>query len=576
MGPNGIGILDTHLPLNTTFVKGMPPKGGIALVSQSGAVCGAVIDWTIGKGIGFSTFVSLGNEADVNETDVIWYLASDDRTRVIALYLEDVKGGPEFVRALAAASQRKPVIAIKTGRTAAGQKATASHTGALASEHAAFRAACRQAGVIEVDNIAGLFQGALALADQPMLSGRRIGLVTNSGGPAALAADTLEKFGLDLAHTSPETVESLRSRLHPDAQLSGPVDMLGGADESGYELTLKAMLADPAVDGVMAIMVPQALINPEAVAQAIAAAAGQSDRRKPVLACLMGDASLGAANRAARAGHIPAFTFPEEAVGAFGALLARSGALARLERRSDARLVDETGRSSVARQLESARKARRTALDAGESRAVLAAYGIPTPRDYLATTPEEAADYARRIGYPVALKLASPDILHKSDAGGVLLDIRDDNAAMAGYRQIVASARAISPKAVIRGVQVQPMITDGQETIIGVKRDSTFGPLVMFGMGGIYVEALADVSFRLAPLSLPDAWEMIEEVRVAKLLTGLRGRAAPDRAALADAIVRVGQLAVDHPEISELDINPMLVLRSGSGASAVDARIILG
>jgi acetyl coenzyme A synthetase (ADP forming)-like protein len=318
MGPNGIGVIDTYTPLNTTFVKGMPQRGHIAFLSQSGALCGGIIDWALARGLGFSRFLSVGNEADVNETDVIPFLAADDISRVIALYLEDVKGGPDFVAALRAAAQRKPVLAIKTGRTAGGQAATASHTGALAGVHAAFRAACKQTGVIEVESIRELFDGALALAYQPLPAGGRIAILTNAGGPAALAADALESAGLKLARTGPETQAALRGCLHAEAQVAGPVDMLGGADHGDYRRALDAVLADPANDGVLAILVPQVLVDPVAVVDAIAAGLaaasaaasaavdGSSAPRKPLLACLMGAASLDAAFAAAHRAQIPA------------------------------------------------------------------------------------------------------------------------------------------------------------------------------------------------------------------------------------------------------------------------------
>lgn len=586
MGPNGIGVIDTHTPLNTTFVKGMPPKGHIAFLSQSGALCGGIIDWTVGRGIGFSRFLSVGNEADVNETDVLPFLAADEASRVIALYLEDVKGGPAFVHALRQAAAIKPVLALKTGRTAGGQAATASHTGALAGVHAAFRAACLQTGAIEVERIESLFNAALALACQPLPAGSRIAIVTNAGGPAALAADTLEPAGLQLARTSTETQAVLRSFLPPDAQVAGPVDLLGGADEHGYRRAMDAVLADSACDGVLAILVPQALVNPVAVVEAFAgAAASQPAPAKPVLACLMGEASLDAAFAVARAADLPAYTFPEDAVEAFGVLRRRArwvegqGGRGAVGRGSDGAEAAEMGRaqarSAAQAALAAARSAGRRALDAAEARPLLTAYGIPVPREALVTTPEEAAARAAEIGFPVALKLISPDILHKSDIGGVLLNVRDADAARAGFTEIIARGRAAQPDASIRGVQVQQMIAGGQEVIVGVKRDPTFGPLVMFGLGGVYVEALRDVSFRLAPLTAADAEALIDEVRSAKLLAGLRGAPPADRLALVDAIVRVGHLAADHPQIAELDINPLLVLSRGQGAVAVDARIIL-
>ena len=602
MGPNGIGVIDTTTPINTTFVKGMPPRGDIAFLSQSGALCGGVIDWAVGRGIGFSRLLSVGNEADVNETDLIPYLAADGVSRVITLYLEDIKGGPAFVDALRQAAAIKPIVAIKSGRTASGQAATASHTGALASPHAAFRAACKQTGVIEVDSIEALFTAALALAYQPLPAGNRIAIVTNSGGPAALAADALETQGLVLARPARDTQAALRAVLHPESQVAGPVDLLGGADEREFRAALDLVLADPSVDGVLAILVPQVLVNPVAVVQAFAAAAQAADPSKPVLACLMGEASLGEAVRAAHAARIPPHTFPEDAVRSFGVLWQRARWLRR-GARSTRQQPPEAGageytpgdgggyahkhsvlscsleHAKARRQTQNAiliaRSAGRHTLDAIEGRALLEAYGVPTPPESLATSPHDAGSFAAQIGFPVALKLVSPDILHKTDVGGVILNVYDEQAAQRAFEELVARAGAAHPGARLRGVQVQRMVAGGQEVIVGVKRDATFGPLVMFGLGGIYVEVLADVSFRLAPLGPIDAAEMVDEVRSARLLSGMRGQPAADRAALLDAIVRIGQLAFDHPELAELDVNPLLVLPEGQGVMAVDVRILL-
>lgn len=586
MGPNGIGVIDAYTPLNTTFVRGMPARGHIAFLSQSGALCGGIIDWTVGRGIGFSRLLSVGNEADVNETDVIPFLTADDASKVIALYLEDVKGGPAFVEVLREAVIRKPVLVLKAGRTASGQVATASHTGALAGSHAAFRAACAQTGAIEVAGVEELFHAALALAYQPLPRGNRIAILTNSGGPAALAADALEPAGLSLVRTSPETQAALRQFAHPDANLAGPVDLLGGADEGDFRRALLAVLTDPAVDGVLAILVPQVLINPLAVVEALSAATAAAQPAKPVLACLMGEASLREARAAAHARELPAYTFPEDAVAAFAVLWRRARWLQRMQAAAPGAEVRPAGggqppfsapgaREEVAGILQRARAAGRRTLDAAEGRRVLEAYGVPGPAEALASNPDQALVAARKIGFPVALKLASPDILHKTDVGGVLLNVADEAGVRDGFQNILNRARAAHPGARIAGVQVQKMITGGHEVIVGIKRDPTFGPLVMFGLGGIYVEVLADIAFRLAPLTPADAWEMIGEVRAARLLEGLRGAPPSDRAALVDAIVRVGQLAAEHPEIAELDINPLLVLPEGQGVAAVDVRVIL-
>jgi acetyltransferase len=574
MGPNGIGVIDTHTPLNTTFATGMHGRGFIDFVSQSGALCGGIIDWAQARGLHFSRFLSIGNKVDVNESDLLAYLAEDDLSRVITLYLEDIKDGPAFLAAARKAALRKPVLALKSGRTQIGQVATASHTGALAGVHAAFRAACKQAGVIEIEEIEPLFGAALALAHQPLPQGNRIAILTNAGGPAALAADALEPAGLTLARTSPETVAVLRTFLNPSAVTGGPVDMLGGAGESHYRRALEALLADPANDGILLILVPMVLIDAQAILKTLVSVIQNSTTQKPVLACLMGEASLKGAFAAADEGGLPAYRFPEDAVQAFGIMRRRA-----LWLETEHPLPEPP--SGIAPQrardlLSAARQNGRRALDAASARLVLEAYGLRTPKDYLATSPDEAARFAAEIGFPVALKLASPDILHKTEVGGVLLNVSDEAAAREGWQAIVRRARAAHPQADLRGVQVQPMVTGGQEVILGVKRDPVFGPLVMFGLGGVYVEALADVSFRLAPLTQQDAEEMIGEVRSAKLLEGLRGTPPADRAALVEAIVRLGQLAADFPEIEELDVNPLMVLPAGGGALAVDARIILG
>ena len=571
MGPNCIGVMDTHTPINTTFVGVTPTQGHIAFLSQSGALCGGVVDWIVGRGIGFSRLVSMGNEADVNETDMLPVLAADERTEVITLYLEDIKGGPGFVAALRDAAVHKPVLALKAGRTTSGQTATASHTGALAGAHVAFRAACRQTGAIECATIKEMFHGAMALEYQPPLLGQRIAIVTNAGGPAALAADALEPLGLILAHTRTAAQAALRGFLLPDAQVAGPVDMLGGAHEDNYRQALAAVLDDAATDGVLVIHTPQAVVDPTAVVRAVGRVAESRPSGKPVVACLLGEASLGAAFAAAHAHRIPAYTFPEEAALALGVLRQRGRWQATAHPTPSMPAGMDLRRAQAL--LDAANNARLQTLDAVDGQAILQAIGLAIASSELATTREEAAAAATRIGFPVALKLISPEISHKTDVGGVLLDIHSAASARDGFETLMN--RAQRARASVRGAQVQRMIRGGQEVIIGLKRDPALGPLVMFGMGGIYAEALADVSFRLAPLSQADAEEMIDEIHVARLLAGLRGTPRADRHALVDALLRVGWLAHACPQLSELDINPLLVLPDGEGVVAVDARLVM-
>ncbi|MGC8782255.1 MAG: acetate--CoA ligase family protein, partial [Anaerolineae bacterium] len=463
MGPNGIGVIDTHTPLNTTFVPGMPPAGHIGFVSQSGALCGSIIDWTIGQRIGFSRLLSVGNEADINESDLLPALAADPNTRVILLYLEDVKDGPRFVAALRAATAVKPVLVLKMGRTASGQAAAASHTGALAGAHEAFRAACRQTGAIEVERVQSLFNAGIAFAYQPLPRGNRIAILTNAGGPATVAADAFEAAGLQMARPGPATQALLRTFLHPDAQVGGPVDMLGGADETHYLRSLSALLADPAIDGVLTILVPQALIKPPAVVEAWRQAiAGQPQPAKPVLACLMGEASVREARTAAHAAEIPPYSFPEEAVEAFSLLWRRAQWLGKSRQPAARHTVApaeqpagaatrpqslERAREEAHRAIEAALAAGRRQLDAVEARPLLAAYSIATAAEALATDADEAAALAAQIGFPVAMKLISPDILHKTEAGGVILNVRSAQEARAAFTTLVERGRAARPAA---------------------------------------------------------------------------------------------------------------------------------
>ncbi len=578
MGPNGIGVIDTHTPLNTTFVVGTPTQGEIAFLSQSGALCGGIIDWVVGRGIGFSRMLSVGNEADIHEADLLPYLAEDAQTKVIAMYLEEVKDGPGFLDAIRSIAPLKPLLAIKAGRTASGQAATASHTGALASPHAAFRAACRQHGVIEFESIEAMFNGGLALAYQPLPQGSRIAIVTNAGGPAALAADTLGALGLTLARTHPAIQAELRKTLHADAQVAGPIDLLGGATEHEYAAACATLLQDPELDAILAIIVPQALVNTVAVVEQLAATLATAANPKPMILCLMGEASLSAAFAAAHRHRLPAYVFPEAAVGALATLVQRFQWL-----------VQEHSAPSPPRDFDAAyvralctmlSHDNRTNLSMVQSADLLTAAGIRVPQARVAHSEEEAVQMAEAIGYPLVLKLISGAISHKTEVGGVILNLTDVATIRLAFQAL--RDRAAKANIPFAGVYVQRMVTGGHEIILGIKRDPTFGPLVLFGLGGIYAEALASVSFRLAPLTSLDAAEMIAEVPAAKILAGWRGQPVADMAALIDTIVRLGWLAWTCPEILEGDINPLLVLPAGQpgvsapGALAADARFVIG
>lgn len=569
IGPNCVGTLDLYTGLNTTFIQGVPDKGGIGFVSQSGAVAGGVVDLIREKHIGFSNFSSLGNEADVTETDVIEYLSEDPHTRVIACYVEMIKDGQRFMEVARAVTPHKPIVLLKAGRSSAGARAVSSHTGSLAGSYAAYQAAFEQCGVIEVSNVSELFDVALALDTQPLPAGGRTVIITNAGGPAALASDSLAANGLEMADLLPETQEELRKHLNPAAQVSNPIDMLGGADGPEFRLALGSALKDPGVDMAISILVPQALVNPAVVAQAIVDSAAESD--KPVISCMMGEWSVGEARKTLHCNGVPMYSYPETAGSVLGAMLryARwiSKPAASIER------LPGADREQVDRLL--AEAAGSSSLGEALTRPLLAAYGIPVVSGRTARSAAEAAAAADQIGYPVVMKIVSPDILHKSDVGGIRLNLTDAEAVAAAYEQMMSDISLKMPDARLEGVLIEASAPKGQEVIVGMRRDPNFGPLMMFGLGGIYVELFGDVAFRVAPLTPADAREMIEKTRAGKLLTGFRGQVHADIDAVVEAILRLGQLALDFPQIEEMEINPLLVLPQGQGALALDGRVIL-
>ena len=569
IGPNCVGTLDMYSGLNTTFIQGEPEKGGIGFVSQSGAVGGGVVDLLRNKQIGFSNFSSLGNEADVSETDVIEYLAAEQHTRVIAAYVEQIRDGQRFVATARQVTPRKPIVLLKAGRTQAGARAVSSHTGSLAGSHAAYQAAFAQSGVIEVDNVASLFEVAQALDTQPLPKGKRVAILTNAGGPAALASDSLANHGLQIADLSEQTRQLLRERLNPAAQVGNPVDTLGGAEPDEYRLALQAVLADPNVDAAIPILVPQALVDPAAVARSLCEAAQGSF--KPVLACFMGDWSVGPAREVLHKNGVPMYVYPEAPGLVLGAMLRHAAwqsrpaeptpALDGLDRASAQELIRaESGRGSLGEAL---------------TRPLLAAYGMPVVAGAAAHSPEEAAAVAGRIGLPVAMKIVSADILHKSDVGGIRLNLASEEEVSLAYRELMESVAARQPQAHLEGALIEAMAPKGQEVIVGMRRDANFGPLMMFGLGGVYVELFGDVAFRVAPLSRKDALEMIRQTRAGRLLTGFRGMPEADLDSVVDTILRLAQVALDFPEIEEIEINPLLVLPKGQGVLALDGRVIL-
>ena len=571
LGPNCVGLIDTELPVNATFVLGMPARGTIAVASQSGAICGAILDWANAQRIGFSRFVSLGNKADITESDLLEAWANDDATRVIGMYLEDVRDGPRFLRAAAATSRRRPVVVIKGGRTAAGRRAVLSHTGSLAGEDAAYDAAFRQAGVMRVDSIEDLFDVAAGFSEMPPLRGDRVAILTNAGGPGIMATDAVERGGLALAVLSPETTAALLEILPPAGSARNPVDLTGSSDAEIYARCLDLLLADDGVDACLVLFVPQVVVPAEEVAGQVAPAIHR--HQKPVFTSLIGQATIGGGVKVLNDHGLRNFTFPERSVAALAGM--RRYALWR------ARPAGEPPRfefdEAAAREtIAAARAAGRPLLDPTEVRRLLAACGFHQPGAALVTDAEAAVAAAERIGYPVAVKVASADVVHKSDVGGVRLGVTSAASVRDAVREVTAAALAAVPGARIDGALVQGQARPGTELLLGVSRDPVFGPLVGVGLGGIFTEALRDVAFRIAPLTRGEAEAMLDELRAAPVLAGMRGQPAVDRSALVDAVCRLARLAADHPEVREIDINPLRVYGPGEGALALDARVILG
>ncbi len=569
VGPNCIGLLDTHLPLDTTFLAPPPPvPGDVAFISHSGAICAAVIDWASGQGFGLSRLVSLGNQTDVCETDVLAPVASDRYTRVLTLYLEGIRDGRRFIEQAGLVTRDKPVVALKVGRFAAGQRAVASHTGALAGQEAAYNAAFQRAGVIRAETNEEMFDWARALAWCPLPARREIAVLTNAGGPGVVAADAVEALGLPLAALADATVARLRGVLPAAASVHNPVDMLASAGPREYSECLAALVADEQVGAVMVIMPPPPTHSAESVCEALVPIIRASS--KPVVVSLMGENLVRRASAVLRAEHIPDYRFPERAASALATLVRRAAFVATPVpepvrfpdvRAAEARAVLDHAAAGFLPQDDVAR--------------VLSAYGIDLPRIALASTADDAVAAAAQLGFPVALKVASPDIPHKSDVGGVLLGLSDADAVRAGFVAVQANARRAHPLARLDGVHVQHMLPEGQEVIVGAVQDPQFGALVMFGAGGTEVEGVKDVAFALAPLPRTEADAMLDGTWAGRKLRGFRQVPRADRDAAVDALLRLGQLVAEHPRIVEVEINPLRVRPEGLGAVAVDVRLRL-
>jgi acetyltransferase len=570
IGPNCLGVIDTNTPMNASFAHGMPPGGPMAFMSQSGALGTAILDWAMAGRLGLSKFVSLGNKADVSETDLLEEWRTDDHSKVILSYIEGLPDGQAFIQAARQTSKVKPVVAIKSGITQAGARAVTSHTGSLAGSEQAYNAAFREAGILRADSLQELFDLALAFAYLPKLQGDRIAIITNAGGPGILATDALERAGLKLARFRPQTLRELEQFLPDAASAANPVDLLGDALADRYQFAIELIMQERDVDAVLVILAPQAMTNSEQVAQTIVGSA--VDSSKPIVACFMGEASIEEGTTILEENRIPNYPFPERAANVFGSMVEYRRFLSM----PDPETVQfEADRGSAAEVMSKAMAEGRFAIADAESRRILTAYGIEIPQSEVAETPEQAEKVASKLGYPVVLKIAPPDILHKTDVGGVKVGLRNAADVRDAFELITYRAQRYVPEARLWGCLVQEMVPEGLEVLIGMNRDPQFGPLITFGLGGIYVEVLKDVSFRLAPLSRQGSEAMLKEIRAAALLEGVRGQPAVDRQSIADTLLRISQLVMDFPEIAELDINPYVAFEQGQGGIAIDMRLVL-
>ncbi|MEA3440579.1 MAG: acetate--CoA ligase family protein, partial [Chloroflexota bacterium] len=571
IGPNCLGVIDTYTPLNASFAAGTPPSGPMAFMSQSGALGTAVLDIALAGRLGLSKFVSLGNKADVDEIDLLLAWQDDPNTRVIMIYSEGMSNGQKFIQVAREVTRKKPVVAIKSGVTQSGSRAVSSHTGSLAGSEQAYQAAFSQAGVIRVNSMDELFAASAAIGYQPSLEGDRIAIITNAGGPGILATDALERTGLSLARFTNETIQQLVQFLPDAASAANPVDVLGDALSDRYQFAIDTVADDANVDGLLVLLTPQAMTEIDQTATAVGELSFKTE--KPVLGCFMGEKQVKSGIDILTAYNVPNYSFPVQAAKAFKAMadyrLIRSRPLPEF-------VQFEVDRESVRDIFNRVRSEDRLSIGDAEARGILQAYGLRIPRSEVAETPEQAIEIASELGYPVVLKIASPDILHKTDVGGVKVGLSNAEDVRDAFELMVYRAQRYVPEARLWGCLVQEMVPSGGiEVLVGMNRDPQFGPLVTFGLGGIYVEALKDVTFRVAPFSREEAHEMLEEIRARALLDGVRGKPPADKEAIIDTLLRIGQLVLDFPEIVELDINPLMVYQQNQGAIAIDMRLIL-
>ena len=570
LGPNCLGLIDTQSSLNASFAADMPTQGNIAFFSQSGALCTAILDWAASECIGFSKFISMGNKTDIDEVDLIKVMDDDPHTKVVLGYLEGVKNGISFINATQKLTKKKPMIVVKSGGTMAGAKAASSHTGTLAGAENAFDAAFKQSGILRAKTIEELFDYARIFSHQNLPKGPNIALITNAGGPGIIAADAIERSTLKMTSFSKYTIDSLRSSLPAMSNVYNPVDVLGDAKADRYKFVIEKVLEDSNVDAVLIILTPQTMTEIEKTAVVIGEISNRTN--KTVVTSFMGGKRIGNSLKLMCQKNVTNYPFPERAVKAVEAMYKYT-----LWQKKPIPEINTINvqKEKVLSIFEKVKQTGHHDLDEKDAKEVISAYGFKIPKNMLATSEVDAVKVANEIGYPVVLKISSPDILHKSDFGGVVIGVKNEVEVRRYFCDITQKARRLLPDAEIKGVLVQQMITGGKELALGMSRDPQFGPLIMFGLGGIYIEILKDITFRIAPIGIEDAKEMIQEIRSFPLLKGTRGERPVDINAIVDNILWLSQMVTDFPEIMEMDINPLFVLPEGEGTIALDARITI-
>ena len=575
IGPNCLGVINTdpHSNLNASFAREMPEKGSIGFLSQSGALCTAVLDYALAKHIGFSKFVSFGNKADINEIDLLNYLKNDKKTKVILLYLEEISDGRALMKAARDIIYEtgKPILILKSGRTSAGASAAASHTGSLAGSDEICDAAFKQAGIIRCDNIEEMFDYALAFAYQPFPENKHIAIITNAGGPGVLAADAAINNGLEMASFSDETIQVFKKSLPKTANINNPVDVIGDAKADRYSIALSSALKDKNVDGCLVILTPQSMTDIEAIAEEVCKISHQYS--KPVYASFMGESDVAAGIDILQRRGIPCYSIPESMCTSFACAYNFKKNLQKKQAKPV--LFKNTDKEKVLEILNRYMQSGKKYIPENEAVSILKAYGFPVMENGLARSKKEAVTIADRIGYPVVMKVMSDNIIHKFDVKGVRLNIKNAKEVEKTYDLIHKNVRQHKPEAKIKGIYITKMVAGGEEVILGLKQDPSFGPVIMFGLGGIFVEVFKDVSFCVAPVDPYSSKTMIKQVKSYPVLAGSRGKNIRDVHKIEECIQRLSQLALDFPQIKELDINPLIVLDSGKGCFVADVKIML-